>query len=96
MRFKKMAKYFYRQQNIDFPRVLSANNDEEALNRLKDEFGKDLKQVEEVSTGDRIVYQNQMKCDMCGQSILTNTAHLHQGKYIGDECCWDERLRTTE
>jgi hypothetical protein len=35
-------------------------------------------------------------CSMCGKKVQVLTAHLHQGKYIGDECCWDERLRTTE
>lgn len=37
-----------------------------------------------------------MVCSMCKQPCLTYNAHLHQGEYIGDECCWDERLRTTE
>lgn len=34
-------------------------------------------------------------CDLCKEDTPMKTAHLHQGKYIG-ECCWDERLRTTE
>jgi formylmethanofuran dehydrogenase subunit E len=34
-------------------------------------------------------------CSLCGNPTLADTAHLHQGKLIG-ECCWDERLRTTE
>lgn len=35
-------------------------------------------------------------CYLCGEAVPENTAHRHQGKWIGDECCWDERLRTTE
>ena len=35
-------------------------------------------------------------CSLCGNPCKSNLAHLHQGKYIGDECCWDERLRTSE
>jgi len=34
-------------------------------------------------------------CKFCNSEILTKTAHLHQGQYIGD-CCWDERLKITE
>jgi hypothetical protein len=34
-------------------------------------------------------------CKLCGQKVDVNTAHRHQEGYIG-ECCWDERLRTTE
>ena len=37
-----------------------------------------------------------IKCSICGKSCDIKTAHLHQGKYIGDECCWDERLRSSE
>jgi len=34
-------------------------------------------------------------CSSCGFPCASNTAHLHQGEYIG-ECCWDERLKITE
>lgn len=35
-------------------------------------------------------------CSMCGKPCNPGTAHMHQGDFIGDECCWDERLRCTE
>jgi len=35
-------------------------------------------------------------CALCSEPIDLNTAHRHEGKLIGDECCWDERLRATE
>lgn len=35
-------------------------------------------------------------CKFCGKPAEASTAHLHDGQYVGDECCWDERLRTTE
>jgi len=35
-------------------------------------------------------------CSLCGGQAPLKTAHLHQGEYIGDECCWDERLRSSE
>jgi hypothetical protein len=34
-------------------------------------------------------------CYLCGNPTHGDTAHRHQDKWIG-ECCWDERLRTTE
>jgi len=35
-------------------------------------------------------------CKLCGFACARATAHMHQGDYVGDECCWDERLRATE
>lgn len=35
-------------------------------------------------------------CKLCSKQVDFKTAHLHQGAYVGDECCWDERLRATE
>lgn len=37
-----------------------------------------------------------VRCALCGELVNKLTAHRHQGKWIGDECCWDERLRSTE
>jgi uncharacterized Fe-S radical SAM superfamily protein PflX len=49
-----------------------------------------LDAIEYIQTRDLIT------CSMCRRKCRADTAHLHQGKYIGHECCWDERLRTTE
>lgn len=35
-------------------------------------------------------------CAICHNPCLKRTAHLHQGEQIGDECCWDERLKASE
>jgi len=35
-------------------------------------------------------------CSICGKDCFRKDAHLHQGAYIGHECCWDERLRASE
>jgi hypothetical protein len=35
-------------------------------------------------------------CGLCGKRSDAATAHRHQDGYIGDDCCWDERLRSTE
>jgi len=34
-------------------------------------------------------------CNLCHNETDANKAHLHQDRFVG-ECCWDERLRTTE
>jgi hypothetical protein len=34
-------------------------------------------------------------CKLCHQEVPSHTAHLHQDGWVGD-CCWDERLRSTE
>ena len=35
-------------------------------------------------------------CKFCGEEAIALTAHLHQGTWVGDNCCWDERLRMSE
>ena len=35
-------------------------------------------------------------CSLCGNECSAAKAHLHQDKWVGDECCWDERLRASE
>jgi hypothetical protein len=35
-------------------------------------------------------------CMFCRQNVLLATAHRHTGGWIGDACCWDERLRSTQ
>lgn len=37
-----------------------------------------------------------VECKFCGEQVPAATAHMHQGSYVGDDCCWDERLRSTE
>lgn len=39
---------------------------------------------------------DEMRCSLCGRVINPDKAHLHQEDFIGDECCWDERLRASE
>lgn len=35
-------------------------------------------------------------CKFCRILVPRATAHRHQGKWVGDKCCWDERLRISE
>jgi len=38
-----------------------------------------------------------VECSVCGVLCNVKTAHLNQeDEYIGDECCWDERLKSSE
>lgn len=37
-----------------------------------------------------------VNCKFCHKSVPIKTAHLHDGGYVGDDCCWDERLRSSE
>lgn len=42
------------------------------------------------------VEEDTVECSLCGRQVPSGTAHLHQDEYIGEECCWDERLRSSE
>lgn len=35
-------------------------------------------------------------CKFCHKKINPDLAHRHDGEYVGDECCWDEKLRSSE
>lgn len=37
-----------------------------------------------------------VECKVCHSTVSSSTAHAYEDGFIGDECCWDERLRTTE
>jgi hypothetical protein len=37
-----------------------------------------------------------VECSNCHKPAPRRTAHLHGKKYIGDECCWNKSLPTTE
>ena len=38
----------------------------------------------------------QVQCSICQQPCLGEVAHLHQGKWICQERCWDDRLKASE
>lgn len=41
------------------------------------------------------VYVPMVSCKFCGKAIPNADAYMHQSGWVG-ECCWDERLRSTE
>lgn len=52
-------------------------------------------QLAEVLTDHGIDVELEM-CKFCHSDILRATAHRHGSGWVGDSCCWDERLRATE
>lgn len=38
----------------------------------------------------------QVKCSLCHLPCLRELAHLHQGKWVCDGRCWDDRLKCSE
>jgi hypothetical protein len=37
-----------------------------------------------------------VECSVCGKPCDFRTAHLHTNKFIGADCCWDDRLKSSE
>ena len=52
--------------------------------------------INSYETRDVVASPATVICKFCHAIVPEATAHLHQGEWVGDECCWDERLRTTE
>ena len=46
--------------------------------------------------GDESTVETEVCCKFCHKQAPADTAHLHDGGWVGDDCCWDERLRATE
>jgi hypothetical protein len=69
--------------------------DEEKWDFDKELDSDHLGSATDVLCGAGLAPPQMIMCDMCKEDTPANTAHLHQGKYIG-ECCWDDRLKTTE
>lgn len=42
------------------------------------------------------VPESQVVCSICHEKTNAKTAHMHQGEWIGDDCCWIEALRSSE
>ena len=65
---------------------------------LKDLLGEVQEAYEKVVNDDQFLADlvpGKVRCIKCDRLADDKTAHLHKGRWIG-ECCWDERLRTTE
>lgn len=49
-----------------------------------------------IGNGAQAEEESTVTCSLCSKPCKERTAHVHQDEWIGDECCWDERLRATE
>ena len=67
----------------------------ESLNTQDEVGGADFVQDVARQFYDHELWPKTVTCKLCGKETPAGTAHLHQGQWVG-ECCWDERLRTTE
>jgi hypothetical protein len=78
-----------REENVEF------ETEEEAREFAADTNGSIL-----FPDGTTVSYMNNepdtVTCVLCGNDAAAEAAHLHQGQWIGDDCCWDERLKSTE
>jgi hypothetical protein len=46
-----------------------------------------------IRESDREYDPELVTCKFCGGEVPAATAHRHGNGWVGDECCWDERLR---
>ena len=83
--------------------VIEADSKEEAIAAVTDGDGEyqddSLEYSHTLEAEDWTVEGPFGTCKFCGERIpLTgpNAAHFHDGSYVGDTCCWDERLRMSE
>ena len=72
-----------------------------AIASVKDEINKSGVSVSHlfvahISESDEEEDVDMVVCTLCKKSAPVKTAHIHQGEWIGDECCWDEKLRSSE
>jgi hypothetical protein len=78
--------------------VVEADSLEEAQEQAEIDFHQMLDQFDNViqleDQWDELI-NLPMFCSLCSQIISVNTAHFHQSKFIG-ECCWDDRLKSSE
>lgn len=65
------------------------------------ELASDLLRVANRMSGPRVAKKRRsaartVPCKFCERQVPANTAHAHQGAWVGDDCCWDERLVATQ
>lgn len=70
----------------------SGADDLDAIATLVRHTGRQVRDVAEASHD----LQEQILCRFCQRQCVARTAHYYQGGWVGDECCWDERLRSSQ
>ena len=81
-------------------RMVYVDNDMFAIMNGPD-WEKGLSPIPLKRDGFRVMPEDQkpkrrVRCKFCKQLTSKQTAHRHDGGWVGDDCCWDERLRMTE
>ena len=92
-----MPKYVVEKKAISIilVEVEDASSPEEAVQLSKD-LPSEYEEIVELLPTEQWNVTEVLECSLCGQNCDADDAHLHQGKYIGNECCWDERLKASE
>lgn len=80
------------------PRELRGMVEENVVDAIQNAADADLQNAVEVWVDEYEVVESKkmIECSLCGKPCEGKTAHLHQGEYIGDDCCWDPRLKASE
>lgn len=70
--------------------------EEDVRNWVKCLIGQGTRESDLQAVDIKALPLSNVACSLCGKVGPGNVAHLHQGKWVGDDCCWDEKLRSTE
>jgi hypothetical protein len=75
-------------------REWSGTDNLDAIATLVRHTGREVRDVHQTPADEDD--QEQVLCRFCQRQCLARTAHSYQGGWVGDECCWDERLRSSQ
>lgn len=78
----------------DAARIESEHGATPATDELREKLIEEAEEEEAEDEGEED--PSNVTCSLCGEETPATTAHRHQDGWVGDECCWDERLRSTE
>lgn len=81
-----------RLQQTDYGSVGEGRNQFQAITSLMRDV---IACIQQDPTTVQVIDTVPTFCSLCNNECSAKTVHLHQCKLIGDECCWDERLRST-
>lgn len=85
------ADYTLRDVNAELALKKSLERDETA--RITKAAAADVRAAKKATSE---ALPKMVLCTLCHLPTPEKTAHIHQGLWIGDTCCWDEALRSTE
>jgi len=75
----------------------SGADDLDTIAALVRHTGREVRDVADVPAGGQDPNaEDQVLCRFCQRMCRARTAHRYQGGWVGAECCWDERLRSSE